>query len=50
MEKEAYNLVIGGTLFPHSDIHKLTWCSPNGRDKNQTRPPYDKWYLEAIIV
>ena len=31
----AYNLVIGGTLFPHLDIHKLTWCSPNGRDQNQ---------------
>ena len=31
----AYNLVIGGTIFPHSDIHKLTWCSPNGRDLNQ---------------
>lgn len=29
------NLVIGGTLFPHPDIHKLTWCSPNGRDRNQ---------------
>ena len=31
----TYNLVIGGTLFPHCDIHKLTWCSPNGRDRNQ---------------
>jgi len=29
------NLVIGGTLFPHRDIHKLTWNSPNGRDRNQ---------------
>ena len=30
----TYNLVIGGILFPHRDIHKLTWYSPNGRDKN----------------
>ncbi|XP_021369218.1 craniofacial development protein 2-like [Mizuhopecten yessoensis] len=29
------DLVIGGTLSPHRLIHKLTWCSPNGRDKNQ---------------
>ena len=28
------NLVIGGTLFPHSTTHKLTWFSPIGRDKN----------------
>ena len=29
------NLVIGGTLFTHLDIHKQTWISPNGRDRNQ---------------
>ncbi|XP_056017322.1 craniofacial development protein 2-like [Ostrea edulis] len=29
------DLIIGGTLFQHKDIHKITWNSPNGRDKNQ---------------
>ncbi|XP_071150457.1 craniofacial development protein 2-like [Mytilus edulis] len=29
------NLVIGGTLFRHNDVNKLTWVSPGGRDKNQ---------------
>ena len=31
----TYDLVVGRTLFPHRDIHKLTWYSPNGRVRNQ---------------
>ena len=29
------DFVIGGSLFKHSDIHKITWTSPNARDQNQ---------------
>ncbi len=30
-----HDLVTGGTLFQHKDNPKLTWHSPNGRDRNQ---------------
>ena len=29
------NCIIGGTIFPHKNIHELTWKSPNGHTINQ---------------
>jgi endonuclease/exonuclease/phosphatase family metal-dependent hydrolase len=29
------NQIIGGSLFPHKDIHKATWVAPNQRSCNQ---------------
>ena len=29
------NMMIGGILFAHKDVHNLTWISANARDQNQ---------------
>lgn len=42
----AYDLVIRGTLFSQHEIHKLIWCSPDGRDKKQI----DHREMERIVA
>ncbi|XP_043062739.1 uncharacterized protein LOC122319477 [Drosophila yakuba] len=32
---QLFQLVIGGTIFPHKDVHKYSWTSPSGNTRNQ---------------
>jgi len=33
---KSKNLVVKSTMFPHRNIHKYTWTSPEGKSQNQT--------------
>ena len=33
---KSKNLVVTSTMFPHRNIHKYTWTSPDGKIHNQT--------------
>ncbi|XP_043862226.1 craniofacial development protein 2-like [Drosophila santomea] len=32
---QLFQLVIGGTIFPHKDVHKYSWTSSSGSTRNQ---------------
>jgi hypothetical protein len=32
-----HGLMIGGTLFPHRECHKVTWMSPDPQDRTQNQ-------------
>ena len=44
------NLAIGGSLFPHKNIHKITWTSSNEPDRSQIDHLIEKWQVEAFLA
>ena len=44
------NIVVKSTMFPHQNIHKCTWTSPDGQTHNQIdRILIDRRRLSSII-
>jgi len=41
---EQNDFVIGSTIFPHLNIHKITWISPDQKTKNQI----DIWLYHSV--
>jgi endonuclease/exonuclease/phosphatase family metal-dependent hydrolase len=46
------NLVVKSTMFPHRNIHKYTWTSPDGKTHNQIDHVFTdrKWHSSILDV
>jgi hypothetical protein len=46
------NLVVKSTMFPHRNIHKYTWTSPDGMTHSQTNHILieRRWHTSALDV
>jgi len=46
------NLVVKSTMFPHRNIHKYTWTSPDGKTHNQIDHVFidGRWHMSVLDV
>ena len=46
------NLVVNSMMFPHQNIHKYTWTSPDGKTHKQTGHMliYRRWHSSILDV
>ena len=46
------NLVVKNTMFPHRNIHKYTWTSPDGKTHNQIDHVFidRRWHSSVLDV